>query len=122
NAQGGFAMTDTNVASGGESYVAGFVIDPELSLPDDYSNGGVRIEVYARVMLSAAFTGGVTITLSAGPEAGGATIYTPEFGLTGRSVAVPSSSNNDKWRWTRLGTLDLPAGPATSGRWIIAVV
>lgn len=126
NANGGYAMIDSNVAPAGESYTVGFVVDPQLSLPDDYSGGSVRVEVWARMMLSAAFTGGVTATLFAGPEAraassptsfGVGTVFTPEFGAAGRSVPIPSSGN-DKWRFTRLGTLDLQCD---GGRWVVTL-
>lgn len=123
NANGGFAMVDTNVDPAGEDYVAGFVVDPSLSLPDDYTDGSIRIEVWARVMISAAFTGGLNIQLSAASEAGTSKAFPAEFGEAGRNVPLPSSGNHDKWRLTRLGTLDLRRDPASpSGRWFVDVI
>jgi hypothetical protein len=121
NAYGGFSMADSSVGAGGEVYISGFVVDPLLSAPDDYSSGGVRIEVWARVLLSAAFTGGVRGLLYAAPESGANYIYTPEFGTVGRQIPIPSSGNS-KWRLTRLGTLDLRQDADTpGGRWYILV-
>ena len=116
-ANGGFAMTDT-VGAPGETYAAGYALDPELSLPGDYSQGSARIEVWARIKVSAAFTGGLTMNPYLTAEAGTATIYTSEFGGEGKTVVMPSSGN-DKWRMVRLGTFDLGTATNASGRWLL---
>jgi hypothetical protein len=115
DANGGFSMADSSVSTSGESYTVSFPVDPALSFPDDYSQGGVRIEVWARIMLSAAFTGGVTATLYAAPAGSGIATYAPEGGGAGLPVPLPDTGD-DVWRVTRLGTLDLRRGD-TEGLW-----
>lgn len=119
-ANGGFSMADSSVAGGGEEYTGGWPVEPALSDPDDYAQGSVRVEVWARVLVSAAFTGGVNLLCWATAESGTAQVWTPEFTTVGSPVSIPSSGNS-KWRLTRLGTLDLRTDRETTGRWTINV-
>lgn len=101
-ANGGSCLADTSVAGGGEQYYVQFPLGVDLLAGDDYTDGAVTVEVFARVMLSAAFTGGVTVNLTASNEAD-TTVQAAEYG---RPVAAVSG--NDKWRMVRCGTLNLP--------------
>jgi len=118
---GAFTLADSSVAAGGQTYDADFYVEPGLMVADDYTLGDVTIEVWARVMISAAFTGGVVAVLSATPEGGTQPIYTSEFGAVGRSIVLPSSGNS-KYRMTRLGMLSISAAPEFSGRWKFSTV
>ena len=115
-ANGGTALSDS-VSPGGEIYQIGdFLIDPSLIPPDDYSQDSLAVEVYARVLLSAAFTGGVNIKMWASPGGSNGFIAPSEdYGVSGKTLTIPSSGN-DKWRMVRLGTLNL-ASVSTSGSW-----
>jgi hypothetical protein len=117
NANAAFSMADSSVAAGGEAYANSVALDPGLADGEDYAPDQIRVNDYARVMLSSAFTGGVTATLSATPEGSTATVYDANLGSAGRPLVLPSSGNS-KWRMTRLGTLNL-SRLATSGRWAI---
>ena len=104
-ANGGFSLADSSVLAAGETYTLWWIADTTLIPPDDYSSG-VSFEVWARVMLSGAFTGGVTATLQAfAGDANTDPIYSSEFGSVGRTL--PAVTGNSKWRMTRLGTLQL---------------
>ena len=124
-ANGGFSMIDASVGAGGETYSNTFYVEPGLLRGDDYGQGEVSFEVYARIMLSAAFTGGATALLQAVSESGNSILYT-DRGSSAYPLEIPSSGN-DKWWVTRMGTLTLPRPPEFTGpaaqasRWILTV-
>ena len=114
---GSFTSADSSVSAAGQTYDFDFYVEPGLYAADDYTQGDISLEVWARVEISSAFTGGVTAVLSATPEGGTQPIYTSEFGAVGRSITLPSSGNA-KFRMTRLGTISIAAAPVISGRWL----
>ena len=69
----------------------------------------VDIEIWARVNISSTIVSPkITASLQSGV---GASIYTREWGLAGRPIAVPTSN---QWRLTRVGTITIPAQKAAS--------
>lgn len=113
--RGGFYLADATVTSA-ETYSAGWWIDPNLMLPDDFTLGEIDIEVWARVQIDVT-TVAPRATLSARPESGtnyGAARYTAEWGTAGRLLTIPTTA---RYRRTRLGTLTLPVDPSNPARW-----
>lgn len=92
-----------------------FNVDPAKLAPDSFS-GELTVEVWARVLLSAALVS-ASLTLSAQPQDGGfgAPRYTDEWGSAGRPLALPEGT--EKWRMTRLGTLHLLVNPLAPRIW-----
>lgn len=119
NANGGFSMADSSVAAGGETYTNSFMLMPGLDWPDDYT-AEVAVEVWARVLLSAAFTGGVRGIISAGGEGLSTPTYSSEHGSTGVALVMPAAGNS-KWRLCRLGTLTLPASRGDAAKVVLTV-
>lgn len=117
-ATNGYAVIDSSVNAGGDEYIARIPCDIDLGNGDDYAYGEVAVEVYARVMVSAAFTGGVTAKIDAYATHNllGPVTHTIEGGSTGLALTLPSSSN-DLWRMTRVGSLNL-----SPGRWYLNVI
>lgn len=69
----------------------------------------VDIEIWARVNISSTIVSPkITASLQSGV---GASIYTREWGLAGRPIAVPTSN---QWRLTRVGTITIPAQKVAS--------
>lgn len=118
NALSGTAMVDTSVAAAGESYELRYVIDPSLALPDDYSLSEISVEVWGRFRMSTAFTGGITVVAKAQTITEDQTVYTSEYGSTGRRLVTPSANNN-LYQTSRLGTLRLRCSPR--GRWLLTI-
>lgn len=92
-------------------------IEPTLMPADDYSPGQRLIEVWARVKIHKAFTGGVRIRLAALAENGQSTTYTLEHGTVGRMIPIDTAPVGGYWRNTRLGTLAFVADEDGAGRW-----
>lgn len=109
-------VLDTTV-SGAETYAAGWWIDPNLLLPDDFTLGEVDVEVWARMAIENTNVS-PRVILSARPEAGtsfGAERFTAEWQSAGALLTIPSAGL--VYRMTRLGTLTLPVDPASPARW-----
>lgn len=99
------------------SATAGWWIDPNLLVPDDYTMGELNVEVWARVLVDSAATS-PKYTLSVRPEAGtsyGTERFTLEYGSAGKSVTKPSSSTAA--RFVRLGTLPMLVDRVSPRRW-----
>jgi hypothetical protein len=103
--------------SGAETYTAGWWLDPNLLLADDFTLGEVDVEVWG---LMTVHTSNVSprATLSARPEAGlsfGAERFSAEWGSSGLLLVKPSSGSVR--RMVRLGTVTLPVDLARPARW-----
>lgn len=116
-ANGGTALGDTSVDGAGQTYtIQALYLDPSLIPPDDYTQDSLAVEVYARVLVSSAFTGGVTLSIFATPGgSNGYVVPSEDFGANGKTVVLPSSGN-DIWRLVRLGSLNL-SSVSTAGSW-----
>lgn len=106
----------TDASTSGETYEAGWWIDPGLMAADPFASS-IDVEVWGRFQLG---SGNVTprAIVSARPEQGtdyGAERFTAEFGSAGRALVAPSSGT--AFRWSRLGVLNLPVDPARPARW-----
>jgi len=120
------AVTDANYRTGAGIRVttagagtasAAWPVDPALIVPDDFTQGELDVEVFARVELDGAVVS-PRLTLSTIPEAGtsfGPTKYTAEYGSGGKLLAKPSSGA--KFRMVRLGTLTFLVDRARPVRW-----
>jgi hypothetical protein len=110
---GRYVRSTSNVGAGGATYELAFLIDPSLVVPDDYAGDAVSFVVWARVLHSAAFTGGMKAIASM--RAGSRLLsYTTEHGEGGYIVPRPATSNA-VWRITRMGTLVLPVSDLGQG-------
>lgn len=106
-ARGGNRLSWTT--SGAATATADYLINPELLPADDFTQGDLRVEVWARMRIQSTVVS-PKVTLSARPSDGaafGLDRYTQEYGTAGKLLTVPSSST--QWRLVRLGTLTLPA-------------
>ncbi len=110
---GRYVRSAANVGAGGATYEMAFLVDPSLVVPDDYAGDAVSFVVWARVLHSAAFTGGMTAV--AYMRTGSRVLsYTTEHGEDGYIVPRPATSNA-VWRITRMGTLVLPVSDLGQG-------
>lgn len=102
NADGGYYnQLDSSVSTGGATNNgAAYALRPELLPSDDYALAETEVEVWARLLLSSAFDGGVTATLRV--SSGG---YSHEWGTSGASLVMPNATN--AFRLCRLGTITL---------------
>lgn len=94
-------------------------VDPSTLVADDFTQGEVEIEVWARVELAATLTT-PRLTISAYPSAGvnyGVSRYSAEFGTAGRFVVEPSSGT--VFRLVRLGTLSFYVDRLRPVAWLL---
>ncbi len=109
-ARGGFDARLT--ASGGAAWsVVLGMQDSQYAEADEFSDGQIDVEVWARVLVSSTLVN-PRVTASYGDLTFGTMPqYTAEFGSAGRALVKPSSGA--VYRFTRLGTLaiDLAGGP-----------
>ncbi len=112
-ARGGNALIDTAAASA-DVYTASWLLDPNVVDPDEFSRDELRMEVWARVLLTSTLQS-PKLTVSARPEDGlsyGAERFTEEYGAAGKILARPTAGG-DKWLPVKLGTLNLSSVLAT---------
>jgi hypothetical protein len=105
------------------TFSAEYPLDPSLLPIDAYADGDRAIEVWALLRSdSSSRLAFPTIVASLKAAAGGGvTRYTDEWGSAGRIVPTASSSSvNPVLRWTRLGTLHLPAAGSREMRLVLA--
>jgi hypothetical protein len=103
--------------SGAETYTAGWWIDPNLLLPDDFTLGEVDIEFWGKWRADGSNVSPRAV-LSARPEWGtafGAERFTAEYGSAGK--ALPRMLSGVGPKAVRLGTITLPVDPARPTRW-----
>jgi hypothetical protein len=112
NFRSGFGIATTSRAK--------VVIDPSLARQDDYTQGDIAIEVWARLEVGATEGGSsLPLKLSAQPISASAnlpTLYSEEFGTSGHIIVQPSSGTVR--RFVRAGTLRLPTN---AGRYLVVV-
>jgi len=96
-----YAQLDLSVSSLGESYAIAWALDPTLIPQDDHAGPTRDVEVWARLVMSSAFDGGVTALLSVAGE-----VYTYEWGSDGCKLVMPNGVQ--AFRIYRLGTIPLP--------------
>lgn len=110
---GRFVRTSSVVPAGGSFYMISFQIDPSLAAPDDYAGDSIAIVVFARILHSGAFDGGLTAVASLGDRS--TYTYTLEHGEDGIQIPQPTSGWNSRRRLTRLGTLIAPVSGVEQG-------
>lgn len=120
------AITDANyragvgirrATSGAETPSATWFVDPAVVVPDDFTQGELDVEVFARIELASTVVS-PRLTLSTVPEAGtsyGPARYTAEFGSAGKLLKLPSSGT--VFRVVRLGTLTFLVDRQRPVRW-----
>jgi hypothetical protein len=124
NARQGEYLYASGLGAAG-SASANWLIDPHLLNQDDYTQGEVAVEVWARMMIHNGLTAPTAI-LSAAPESAttaagvmtslyGAVRYTEEYGSAGKPLVKPSAS--EQFRVVRLGTIRFPVDRANPLRW-----
>ena len=108
-------LRDTAAAST-TTYSARYQLDPSLLTTDQYAQGDRAIEVWA---LAITDTSDVLVSpmlkASLRPSSGpGPVRYTDEYGSVGKIIPSIQAGNTSAayYRWTRLGTLHLPASAA----------
>jgi hypothetical protein len=114
-ARGGSVLQWTT--SGAGAATASWLIDPATLVADEFTQGELDLEVWARVAVDAAVVS-PKLTLSVRPESGtsfGAERFTHEWGSAGKLLVKPSSGV--PWRPVRLGTLTVAVNPLTPRRW-----
>lgn len=95
---------------------AEWLIDPSISVPDDFTQGEVDIEVWARVeMASTLVTPKLTLSVRPDNAGFGATRWSNEYGSTGKLLTKPSSGT--QFRPVRLGTVTAYIDTKTPSRW-----
>lgn len=107
--------------SGAGTASAIWTVDPSVMQPDEFTQGTVDIEVWARVELASTVVS-PKLTLSLEPNAGasfGASQYSAEFGSAGKLLTVPSSGT--RFRFVRLGTLTMPVDAVTPLKWDVKI-
>lgn len=120
SSRGGNDLRDATVV-GAETYTASYTIDPHTLVADDFTEGEIDLEVWARLVLSSGLVS-PKFTISARPTPGnqyGAERFTHEYGNNGKLVAGPSSGT--VYRFTRLGTVTLPVVPTEPSAWLLWV-
>lgn len=112
--------------SGAGSASADWLVDPHLLVPDDYTQGELAVEVWARVGQNATNLVTPRVILAAAPETAtvsagvfsssyGAVRYSDEHGSAGRTITRPSAGQ--VWRWVRCGTIRLVVDREQPQRW-----
>jgi hypothetical protein len=99
-------------AAGAGTASALMAVDPSTLATDDWSVDEVAVEVWARIELASTLVS-PRVFLSVQPFAGtafGAEQHCAEFGTAGKLLTVPSSGT--RFRFVKLGTLNLPVDPA----------
>lgn len=96
-----YAQLASSVGAGGATYGIAWAIDPALIPQDDHAGPTRDVEVWARLLMSDQFTGGVTALLSVAGS-----VYTYEWGIDGVRLVMPNASS--AFRIYRLGTIALP--------------
>lgn len=107
--------------SGAGTASATWTVDPSVMQPDDFTQGTIDIEVWARVELASSVVS-PKLTLSLEPNAGasfGSSQYSAEFGSAGKLLTLPSSGT--RFRFVRLGTLTMPVDPANALKWDVKI-
>lgn len=111
NKSGGQIMRTTFTGAGSASL--DWYLDPGLLAPDDFTQGDLRVEVWAWVQLQLGLTA-PRATLTAWPVLDGAAW--PRSTLEGaRYLTMPS--NGSPWRLTRFGALTFDADPTRPSVW-----
>lgn len=112
---GGYGLQASSL-SGAGSTSATWNIDPSVVAQDDFANGVVDIEVFARVRASAQTP---TFTASIAPASGfGSPTYTNEYGSAGKLVKSTASANG---YMSRLGTITMSVDPFTPILWNLKI-
>ena len=117
--QGGSGLQLTTSGAGTGS--ATFVLDPSTVTRDEYTQGELSIEVWARIEIASSVVS-PKLTLSASPNAGasfGQTRYSDEWGSAGKLLTLPSSGT--RFRFVRLGTITLHSDPSRAIKWNLNV-
>ena len=117
--RGGSGLQLTTAGAGTAS--ATYVLDPSTVTRDDYTQGELSVEVWARVELASTVVS-PKLTLSASPNAGasfGQTRYSDEWGSAGKLLTLPSSGT--RFRFVRLGTITLHSDPSRAVKWNLNV-
>ena len=107
--------------SGAGTASALWTVDPSVMQPDEFTEGTIDVEVWARVELASTVVS-PKLTLSLEPNAGssfGASQYSAEFGSAGKLLTLPSSGT--RFRFVRLGTLTMPVDTVTPLKWDVKV-
>lgn len=108
---------------------ADILVDPHLLVPDDYTQGEIAIECWARLEVHAGLTS-PRVALLAAPESAtvtsgqftssyGAVRAAEEYGRTGKPLVRPSSGAVQ--RFTCLGTMRFPVDRKNPTRWRLMV-
>lgn len=109
-----------------------WLVDPSLIPPDEFTDGELAVEVWAKINYDNAFNGTLIAKAALAPETSsldaagnlvieaGEAIYTDEHGTTGKTLLEMTDTVGDP-RMTRVGTLRFPrdSGMDTTGqhRW-----
>jgi hypothetical protein len=104
------------------TYQAQYALDPSLLVTDAYADGDRAVEAWALVKTdsSSKLQTPIIITSLQAAAGGGITRYTDEWGSTGRPLPVASvAATAPVYRWTRLGTIHIPAAGARELRLVI---
>lgn len=107
--------------SGAGTASATWTVDPSVMQPDEFTQGTIDVEVWARVELASSVVS-PKLTLSLEPNAGssfGMSQYSAEFGSAGKLLTLPSSGT--RFRFVRLGTLTMPVDPANALKWDVKI-
>lgn len=118
--RGGNRLIDTT-ATDGETYLATWTVDPNIMVPDEYTQGDLHVEVWARVFMDNTLVA-PKLTLFARSSRGtnfGSDRYSFEYGSNGKLLTLPSTGNC--WRFHRLGTIAMAVDRARAQTWKIGV-
>lgn len=114
----GSVMARTGIAGSGSADVS-FIVDPALTMPDDYTAGELDVEVWARIEPDddlAGLRGMVWVNpveAAYNSDALGARRYASRFGSAGKPITRPATV--DAWRLVRLGNVPLVIDPDNPG-------
>lgn len=120
NARGGTVMRWTPGTSGSQLASLVYFIDPNVLMPDDYTQGEIDVEVYLREAWATTLAN-MNVTLSAQPESGltfGAERFTREFGNVGKLIQPATAKI---MRPHRLGSIPMIVDRANPQRWRLKV-
>jgi hypothetical protein len=114
----GSVMARTGIAGSGSADVS-FVVDPALTMPDDYTAGELDVEVWARIepdddlvgLRGFAWVNPVEAAYDS--DSLGARRYASRFGSAGKPITRPATA--DAWRLVRLGNVPLVIDPDNPG-------
>lgn len=103
---GGFDIRRT--VAGAETLQAQWFIEPSALVPDDFTEGEIDLEIWARICVPTTLVSPKIVTRLVPREgtALGAVQYTHEYGTTGKLLAASGTTN---YRPYRLGTITAPA-------------